>query len=314
MDIVYYPHAIAASTILANPICAITSVEPAHNFQDLTEVAAGQVGPQFHGTHMASPDNRFGTTQIKDILDACLAGDYNISRDMTTTNVDVEYKAGDKYGARVADATTAHLRMRMQANALLAWESLSAQQGGLAELRCRLVATFNAATGNDPLMATSAVALSYTSALQQFYTLGPVRLNGTVMEGVQDAQLDNNIDYEECAGDGDAFLSYVGIANYAPVFTFHSRNLAYLDTYGERGTALSSWYWWLKKKIASGINVADATVEHILFSATVGTIKARRIQSGGKPLAEVTVNLVQSAQNVAAFTFDTTSDVDFVSP
>jgi len=314
MEIVYYPHAIIASTVLANPITVLSDVEPSHNFQDLTEFAAGQVGPQFTGTHMASPDNRFSTPQLKDILDACLAGDYGIARDLSTTIADIEYKAGDKFGARVADITAAHLRMRMQANAMLSWESLSARQGALAEIRCRIVATFNSATGNDPLMATSAVALSATSAVQQLYTLGPVRLNGTVMEGVQDAQLDNNIDYEECAGDGDAFLSYVGIANYRPVFTFHSRNLLYLDTYGERGTALSSWYWWLKKKVASGINVADATVEHILFSATTGTIKARRIQAGGKPMAEVTVDLTQSAQNVAAFTFDTTSDVDFVSP
>ena len=311
MEIVYYPHAIYAGGVFL--ITQLSDVEPGHNFQDISEFAAGQVGPQFTGTHMASPDNRFSSTQIKSLLDAC-TDTYGIIRDLSGVTVDTEYKAGDKFGSRIADATTAHLRLRAQENTMLAWESLSARQGGLAELRCRLVHLFNSATGNDPLVSTAGVALTNVSAINHLYTLGPVRLNGTVMEGVQSAVLDNNIDYEECAGEGDAFLTYIGVSSYRPVFTFQTRNLAYLDTYGERGTALSSWYWWLKKKIASGINVADATVEHILFSATTGTIKARRIQSGGKPLAEITVDFTMSAQNTAAYANDTTSDIDFVSP
>jgi hypothetical protein len=312
VDIVYYPHAIYASGLFL--ITQLSDVEPGHNFQDLTEFAAGQVGPQFTGSHMASPDNRFTTSQIKSILDATSAGDYNVSRDLSGVSVDTEYKAGDKFGARIADANLAHFRMRAQENTMIAWESLSARQGGLAELRCRMVHLYNSATGNDPLVAASGVALTNVSAVNHLFTLGPVRINGTVMEGVQEATLDNRLAYEECAGEGDEFLTYVGIDQYAPQFRFLSRNLAYLDTYGERGTALSSWYWWLKKKVASGINVPDATVEHILFAATVGTIKARRVMAGGKPHSEVTIDLAMSAQNTAAFTVDTTSDIDFVSP
>src|SRR3989304_3622984 len=89
MDIVYYPHAIYAPGIFT--ITQISDVEPGHNFQDLSEFAAGQVGPQFTGSHMASPDHRFTTTQIKSVLDACDV--YNIAKDLSGTSVDTEFKA-----------------------------------------------------------------------------------------------------------------------------------------------------------------------------------------------------------------------------
>jgi len=312
MDIVYYPQVIYAPGIFT--ITQISDVEPGHNFQDLTEYAASQPGPQFTGSHMASPDNRFRTTQIKSILDATFAGDYGIASDLSGGNVDTEFKAGANLGIRLADAGLVHLRLRMQENAMICWESLSATQGGLAELSCRLVAVYNSATGNDPMVSTASIALSQTSAVNHLFTLGPVWLNGAVLQGVQDARLDNNIQYEEEGGEGDAFITYAAVRDYRPVFTLHSRNLAYLDTYGERGTAVSSFFWWLRKKLVSGINVPDATVEHILFSATQGTIKARRIQAGGRAMAEVTVDLHNTAQNLPAYAFDTTSDIDLVLP
>lgn len=300
--VVYYPHAIYAPGILT--LTQLSDMEPGHNFQDLTEYSSCQVGPQFTGTHQASPDNRFSTSQIKSVLDACVAGDLNISRDLSGGNVDTEYKAGLNLASRIADAELSHLRLRMQENAMLCWEELTARQGAVAELRCRLAAIYDAAGGNDPLVPTAGVGLATVADVAHLYTLGPIKLNGSFVEGVVDSTLNNNIEYEEVHSAGDGFLSYLGIKRYRPVLTFRTRNSAVLATYGTRGTALSALRLYYRKKLASGINVADATTEHIAVIATVGTIKARKISSQDA-VAEVTVDLKIAAQNTAAYSIDT---------
>lgn len=309
MQTVYYPHA-----IYVPGICTITQIgdqmEVGHNFQDLTEFSASQVGPQFTGSHMAAPDNRFSTTQIKSVLDACT--EYNISRDLSGTTASVQYKAGKNLNHRMADdnggAGGNHLFGNMQENAMLAWESISARQDGTAEIRCRIGAVYKVSTGADPLVFTSTNDITVASDVAHLFTLGPAKLNGSFIEGVEEADVENNIEYEEASGDGDNFLTYLGIRRYRPVFTFRTRNSSYLTTYGTRGTALSSFSFWLRKKLASAINVADATEEHILFTATVGTIKARAIRSA-RAVAEVTVEVRQSAQNTAAYAIDTTAAI-----
>src|SRR6185436_20732774 len=115
------------------------------------EFSASQAVPQFTGTHQAAPDNRFSTSQIKAILDACT--DYNVAKDYSGLgNVDVEYKAGINSGVRTPDATLAHIRGRGTNNTMLCWESITARQGQIAELRCRLVHVYNAGSGVDPLV------------------------------------------------------------------------------------------------------------------------------------------------------------------
>src|SRR4051812_18715044 len=90
-DIVYYPHAIhARRTDDQSDVMQLTNlmdVEPANNFQDITEFAAGQVGPQFTGSHLASPDNRFTTHQLQTLFVTTIAGQYYVVRDLSACNV-----------------------------------------------------------------------------------------------------------------------------------------------------------------------------------------------------------------------------------
>lgn len=298
-SVVYYPHAIYLPT--GPVITQISDVQPGHNFQDLTEFAAGQAVPQFTGTHQAAPDNRFSSSQVKALLDYCT--DYSIARDTSALgNVDVEFKAGINLGVRQADAALVHIRARATANTMICWESFTARQGQIVELRCRLVHIFNLASGVDPLVFTNSLALTNTSAIAYLFTLGPIKLNGTFLNAVEEVTWNNNIEYEEVASDGDGFLSYCGIKKFRPTVSIMTRDLALLSTFGTRGTALSALSCFLRKKLQSGINVADATAEHIKLAATVGTIKAREAQAGDTTRAHLTIDLMASAQNVSPFT------------
>jgi len=309
-DIVYYPHAVVAYDAVPAEIFSlsqISDVEPGHNFQDLTEFIPSLSSPQFTGTHQAAPDNRFTVTQIKSVLDACISGNLSIARDLSAGNVDVEYKAGSNLNVRLAGSA---VRARMQENAMLTWESITCRQGQIAEIRCRLAAIYKSSTGNDPLVFTAGLSVAATAGVVALFTQGPVKLNGSFVPGVTDWMLENNIEYEEEASDGDGFITYLGIKRFRPVLTLHTRDASVLATYGTRGTALSAFAAYLRKKLQSNINVADATEENIQIGKSggaVGTIKARKISSP-TAVAEVTVQLAYNGQE-ALYAIDTTAAV-----
>lgn len=303
-DIVYYPHAIRATAVSggAELFCftLLEDVQPGHNFVDLLNFAAAQVGPFASGTHMAAPDNRFSLPQLGTLFAVTVAGDYYISRDLSAHHVDTWYRSGANLGMRAAVAATSHLRLRATQNSILAFESLSAPEGALARARCRLCHVLNPQTGADPLVPTAGVALEGAATGGDSYTLGPISLNGTALKGVFDCQLDNNIVWDEESSHGDGFYTYCGIHRYAPRLTLRTRKTDYLATYGTRGTALSALTFYLREKLDSGIHVADGTSAHIKITATTGTIKARQV-AGEKGVVELTVDLTQPDQNQAAY-------------
>lgn len=299
-SVVYYPHAIylPGGTVITQ----LSDVQPGHNFMDLTEFAAGQPVPQFTGTHQAAPDNKFSSSQVKAIMDACT--DYNIAKDYSAGNVDVEFKAGINLGVRQAEAALTHIRARAASNTMLVWESFTARQGQVTELRCRLVHVFNSASGVDPLVFTNSLALAQVSAIAYLFTLGPVKLNGSFLESVEEVTWNNNVEYEEVTDSGDAFLTYVGVKRTRPTISIMTRDLRTISTFGTRGTALSALSVFLRKKLASGINVPDATAQHLSLIAAAGTIKARESQSGDKTNAHLTIDLSAASPSTSPYTYN----------
>jgi hypothetical protein len=97
---------------------------------------------------------------------------------------------------------------------------------------------------------------------------------------------------------GDGFLTYIGIRRYRPVITIRTRKTSYFATYGTRGLPLSSLTCYLRNKLASGINVADATPQHIKITCGTGSIKPREVR-GDKSLLDLTIEPYQAAQNSA---------------
>jgi hypothetical protein len=299
---VFYPHAIRGSAILGGAeqfcITLLDDITPDRNFSDLASWAAAQVGPQFTGSHVSSPDCKFTTSQLGTLLTQTIAGNYYVAADLTLQNVDVYYREGANLGMRTAGGNNAHLMMRGQANALLALEGIAADSGQLATARARLAFALNSQTGLDPLVATAGQPLAGLASGGSLYTMGPVFINGVLIDGAEYSGIDFNLEYEEHQSHGDEFPTYIGIYRYRPVYTIRARASDYFATYGSRGTTLSSCIMYLRQKLASGINVADATPQHLKLTSSTGTIKARNI-SGPKGLVELTVEPYQSAPDTA---------------
>lgn len=300
---VYYPHAIIAG---GTTITQMTDVTPANNFQDLAEFSAGQTAPQYSGSQFATPDITFNSPQIASVLAAI--DTEGVAVDLSGGNVDLHYKKGNPHGTREADASLVHLRGRLTTNALLYWTGLRASQGQLAEISCRLLPVWDGT--NNPIIWTGSLALAGTSQAAEQFTLGRIDLNGTNISAVQDLDWNNNVEPEEVGDSGEPFISYGGINRFSPQFTFRTRDTTVISTYGAVGTALTGFEVYLRKKAASGINVADATAQHIkLFKASAaGTIKARQV-SGLNGMAEVFVQLLKPSAAADPFDISTTSAI-----
>ena len=114
--------------------------------------------------------------------------------------------------------------------------------------------------------------------------------------------MNNNIEYEEVHCAGLPFATYVGIKSCKPQLKLMTNKVGLITTYGTRGTALSSLTAFLRQKLASGINVANATATHLKITSSTGTIKARQV-AGSKAMCEVTIDLHQSAEDTAPYAY-----------
>lgn len=302
--VTYYPHAIYLGNSIT--ISQLKDMVAGNNFIDLTSFSASQPVPQFTGNHRAAPDNRVTTEQIKQILDTCTA--YNVARDLSAGNVDVEYKAGVNLAVRAADNASSHIRARATSNTMLCWETLTLKQDQTAEIRFRLVHIFKTSTGVDPLVFTSGVAIAQASVVGPLFTLGGVKLNGSFLSGVDEVVWNNNIKYEEIASDGDAFLTYCGVKEYNPVVTIRSWSVDLMASMGTKGTALSSLSVFARKKLISQINVPDATAEHLALTATDGTIKPMAASSS-KAMSELEIHLHTGTQNTSPFSYNSATAI-----
>jgi len=301
---VLYPNAIYIPGGIT--IAQLTDMTTGHNFADLTEFSAGHAVPLFTGSHSAIPDIKFSHTQIGLMLAQFAAGKYNVAREYNDGTCYAEYRVGDNRGVRDGKTNTTHVYGAMVDNSVCFFESLKCRQGQLAEMRCRFVALQT--DSNDPLVFTANVALGGTSTSGDLFTLGPVKINGTFLGGVESWEWNNNLEYEEVMSDGDGFLSYIGVKTARPALTIQTRHGSAIATYGNKGTALSALSCFLRKKLISGINIAAGTASHVKLGATAGTIKSRSL-SGDNALCEITIDLHTETEDTSPFSITTSTAI-----
>lgn len=252
-------------------ITQLENVDPENNFADLTKFSAGSAFPKFTGSHSAMPAVRTATTQIKDLLDEIDVE--GVAADLSGDNLDVEYRRALNRGSRYGDAAEEHLRCRMTSNAFLTWESLRAEQDQDASIDFTITPVWDET--NDPLIwaSGSGVTVSATDAVGQLYTLGPIIINSTTLDGVSSVDWQNNITRKDIKSDGSHFLKFSSVDRVSPVVTVDISDKGIMQDYGSGGTAITSFTFYLRKKLASNYNVPNATAQHIRFTATAGTIK-----------------------------------------
>ncbi|TXH41658.1 MAG: hypothetical protein E6Q97_37110 [Desulfurellales bacterium] len=217
---VYYP---AAIQLPSPEITHISDMAPSRNYQVVVERTAGSPTPCFVGVETADPDLSFTTRQLKTVLDVCTSK--YICRDLSAGTVDIWYRAGKAMDIREAPTTAVHLVGRLTQSAMLCWSSLRVATGSTADMSARIV-TARRASVVDPMIWLGSQQLPTLSGCNRIYGMGPVRLNGNLLEGVTGWTLGINPTMEPIRSDGAKTNTYQGIREYHPVVTLNSNNAA----------------------------------------------------------------------------------------
>lgn len=289
-------------------ITQLTDLNLNTGIAELVVAPSGDVAPGFTGINEGRPEMSFSTQQLKTILDECTQD--GISADLSGGNVDAFYRIADPFGQLTAEASSAHMRARCASNSMLCWSTIRANQGGLADVSCRLVPIM--IDSNAPMQVAASQAIATAASVQELFTLGPVKLNGSFVSGVQDLTIDSGISVRVLADSGSPWPTFVHVDAVAPRIRFTTAEAGILATLGVTGTPLTALIVYLRKKAAGGAvaNVADATAEHIGFTvASGGGMAVVRAVQGMDGMAEVEIFLKRPSANAAWWTIDTTSAI-----
>ena len=246
-------------------ITQLTDLTPAPNIEHFTGYAGASTIPSYRGAHGATPDLTFSTPQIATILGLTTGGDGVSSVDWNASNVDLYFRAVKNFGTIDTIGTGTHLRIRLY-RSMMAWQKIEAKQGQLATIECRILPTWDGT--NVPIVGLKAQTIPAQLLAPTVYTLGPVKLNGTFVDGLQGYTLEQNHEYYHQAGNGRIYPEIAAIEKSDPVLNLDTPDLGHWQTEGVTGTQLTALIAYLTKKEPDLVsNVADATAEHIRFTA-----------------------------------------------
>lgn len=277
-------------------ISELTDTTPKTNTDFITGFAAGHPQPLFKGVRGQRPDVTFRTPMVATALNAMGLFGY----DASGGNTDLYYKKAADFGSRTAAASSAHKRLRAT-QGLLYWRSLRVSHQQDAELDCRLCLTWDGT--NNPIVPAGSTALAGTSVGVEWFTLGPVMVNGSQLPGVQEVSIDLRLNVHERGSDGEIWPTFANIRDCNPIVTVKTLELDPWSALGLAGQPITSLIVYLRKKAANGHNVANATTEHISFTATNGIEVPDDIGAGANNEAMTTIPFEIAAPNAAGNVF-----------
>lgn len=262
---VYKPHSITFPTDPVSHIWQIDNWRPSPGFQKFVQFAASGVAPLFIGTHHRSPMAEFSTPDL-DRMIGLLDATFKLFAGFTSP-VLLKWLKKANLGINEATASTVHQSLSL-ARALMSFESLSAQQDQLATMSMALQGIAAANGSAAPVVASNATLVAPSAC--NLYSLGPVQIN-TVAICVDGVTLNNNLtkDTRRCSNSIDP--SYASIDDFQPTVVLNTPDTSRAMDLFASPTGVSSFSFFLRKKAANGINVADATAEHLRFAATTGS-------------------------------------------
>lgn len=246
-------------------ISELTDCTPAANLQHLLGRQAAGAVPDFRGGFGARPEIAFTTPQVKTILDACGLFGY----DMSAGNCDLYYRAGTNLAADAAIGSSAHLRMR-SVRALLYWTGITARQDAQAEIFCRIVPTYDGV--NPPFVPLDDQAIPSCALAQEYFTLGPIKVNGSWIGGLDNVRMDLSPTVNIKPSDGEAYASWAGVEDHDPIITAETTALELWDTIGLAGVPISSGLLAYLRRLKPDEpgTYADGDAQHICFSGASG--------------------------------------------
>lgn len=247
-----------------------------------TKRSAGQPDPSFNGLVAIKPKYTFNTEEIGKLLGSVpafgcfLFGTEPGANVATVTYIHTAFQQGC---TRKTGST--HFPIQFN-NGMIFVESIRAAQDQIASASVMLSPYMYGTS--VPVEFPSNVALPAASSLlvEQQYTMGPVRINGTLYNSdAQSWEYTAGAEIYQRGGGGSIFPTKTGIRQREPSFMVSMDDIELARSITISGTpqSASATEFYLRKKTKHAGNVPDATAEHIklALSASQGMIMVEDI-------------------------------------
>ena len=223
-----------------------------------------------YATHLSiasqEPSAGFDTRSIAAALAACGALGQNIAS--LTAKLTLYAQKAAQGGVRTSGA--AHRSYAINAGLLLPTK-LSIQHGNQdAQLSYAVHPAWNGT--NNPIVLAEAVALPAWAGETERFTLGPVTVGGILYDQLHSVDIEFGAQVKSESSDAEYWARYVWIESFAPRIVLRGKKILWFkDTGGvpmlgavhtHANTSI-----FLRKRAAGGTFVADATAQHIKFTA-----------------------------------------------
>lgn len=270
----------------------IESARPTVGSEILSGYAAGFHHPLFRTIASQKPAFEVQTSQLATLLAAVPL----VGLDQSAGNTDLEIRKATQYGTRTAIASLVHERLRL-ADCFAYWSRINARHREIATADLMLVAGYDGT--NEPIVPAGSVAATATSTAAEYFTCGPVSLNGSDVGGVQEVTIESGLQLLRLGGEGDVWDTFICVQQSDPVVTIRALRADALRVFALVGTELTAANFYLRRKTDNGGNVANATTSHIKLAATSGLITIDDERAGNNNPFEATIRCTLQAPSLA---------------
>jgi hypothetical protein len=284
----YILHGIKTPTAFYSQVVGAT---PTPGVQAVLQFGSGWPQPLFKGIVGYKPTMAFRTTQVASAIAEC--GLLGVSH--AGAAVDLYFRALTDFGTRDSAGADTAICLQMP-NAFMYMKQLSASNRGLATCEIQLCGMYDGT--NAPLNPLGAVAIAGTPSAAEYFGLGPVEINSSALDGVQELSLDIGPETFEAGSSSEPYDTFISMLKVNPKLMVRGLATEPWTDFGLTGTALTGLAAYLRKvnnQVTDGLAyVADATAGHILMAGSAGVVYVDSSQA--RPDGPATTGLVLDMQ------------------
>ena len=189
--------------------------------------------------------------------------------------------------------------------------SMSVSHGGIAQITYALQITYDGT--NDPVVIETDKDLEGTPAVSELFTAGPLNINGTNIESIQDINVNFGISPILAGGDGTVWNTFAAIMEINPSATFSSTKIdLVLSTFGLTGLAQNDTdsIFFFTKIEEGALRIANNVAEHISFTVDEGRHSWSNVSAGQGAPANAGIQMTPTWDGTnAPFVIDTTAAI-----
>lgn len=260
------------------------------NVTMLKSHGSADVAPLFIGAGTENNEIRFSTNDLKSLL---ITEDVGVLGKVLDSASNQYWKLVPEAG-RNARTDTTHTRCTIN-QGVVYWDTITLRNNDFATVDVVMVASYDGT--NRPIVATGSVALP-TSELSPavFYGVGPIQINGTLVEKIQEVTISSGMTAEPKFADNIPWPWRINLRMVEPTVTIVTETIAHLPSIGLSGgalngtTGLALYGRKFVNNTASGAQrVADATEEHLKITIPSGTYRVDTTSASGNDAAQTTI-------------------------